>query len=87
MVKKFRKRPLVIDAIQWTEDNKNEVLEFVGEDGYYTELIGAREGPAFVLQTLEGRAFVMPDDWVIRGIKNEIYPCKPDIFEETYEEV
>lgn len=87
MVKKYRKKPVVIEAVQWIGENKDEVLAFIGAHGYYTELVGVERGPAFVIQTLEGKLFVRPNDWIIKGIKGEFYPCKPDIFEATYEEV
>ena len=78
---KFRKKPVVIDAIQFTLRNMDEVEEFVGGD------IGKdREGNT-VIATLEGAMKVSLNDWIIKGVKGEFYPCKPDIFAMTYEPV
>jgi hypothetical protein len=78
---KFRKKPVVIDAIQWTGDNREEIDEFMGES--------RRKIPGNGLQiyTLEGIMDASVGDYIIKGIKGEFYPCKPDIFEMTYEPV
>jgi len=85
-MKKYRKKPIVIDAIQWdgTEDMAFEIAtndDFQGMMDFKTGEFGG-----FYIDTLEGRMKVSPNDYVIRGIKGEYYPCKPDIFELTYEE-
>lgn len=74
---KFRKKPIVIDAIQFT-GNFGEIEEFIGGDAEF------RDGQLLVA-TLEGPLRAAPGDWIIKGIKGEFYPCKPDIFEATYE--
>lgn len=74
---KYKKRPVVIDAIQYNGANADEISEFVGES-----YVGNRRTP--VISTLEGEMSVTAGDWVIKGIKGEFYPCKPDIFEATY---
>lgn len=74
---KFRKRPVVIEATQWFKmlDHPNVIVKrHCGED-------------VFWIDTLEGGHIVTPGDWIITGVKGEQYPCKPDIFELTYEEV
>ncbi len=78
---KFRKKPVVIDAIQWTGDNREEIDEFMGES--------RRKIPGNGLQiyTLEGIMDASVGDYIIKGVKGEFYPCKPDIFEMTYERV
>lgn len=81
-VKKFRKKPVVIDAVQWTGANNDEVCAFGGEaicQGPQTATLG--------INTLEGMMTAQPYDYIIKGIKGEFYPCKPDIFEATYEAV
>jgi hypothetical protein len=78
---KFRKKPVVIEAIQWTGDNYDEVGDFLGL--YAT----AQVDDDFIIPTLEGEMRAAPGDWIIKGVKGEFYPCKPDIFEETYERV
>lgn len=78
----FRKKPVVIEAIQWTGENYAEVLPFIGTEVEVTGAMGA-----LIIHTLEGPMRAEPHDWVIRGIKGEFYPCKPDIFAATYEPV
>jgi hypothetical protein len=82
MVKKFRKKPVIIEAIQWIETNWEELEEF-GSD---RNIVSNPDG-TLTIATLEGNHIAQKQDWIIKGIKGEIYPCKPDIFEQTYEEV
>jgi len=77
---KFRKKPIEVEAIQYTGENKNEIKEFVGD---YI-LLDWRKNIS--LHTLEGDMKISIGDWIIKGIKGEFYPCKRDIFKETYEE-
>lgn len=83
----FRKKPIVIEAVQWL--NKKIVcppgpLWFAeAEEQGKIRLCGN----LLVITTLEGVMEASPGDWIIRGVKGEIYPCKPDIFAATYEEV
>lgn len=79
---RFRKKPVVIEAEQFTDENKNRCWNFVRcncsaefEDGK----------PVLKIQTLEGVMVARLGDWIIKGVKGEFYPCKPDIFEKTYE--
>lgn len=85
---KFRKKPIVIEAEQFFPDKPHPkgVEQFVArktetENGIKNTWYGWR------VQTLEGPLAVSPGDWVITGIKGERYPCKPDIFDATYEPV
>jgi hypothetical protein len=77
---KFRKKPVVIEAMQWTGTNMPELIEFIGEHPP-TDVLG------FFIHTLEGQMFASPGDWIIKGVAGEFYPCKPDIFAATYERV
>ncbi len=78
---KFRKKPVVIEAMQYIGSNWREILEFIGEkSGYWND-------GKIVIYTLEGNHNATEGDWIIKGVKGEFYPCKPDIFEETYEAV
>ena len=79
MIKKFMKRPMVIEAVQFT-GNFDEIEEFVGGDAEF-------RGGELVVATLEGPLHATNGDWIIKGIKGEFYPCKPDIFLESYTEV
>lgn len=89
---KYRKKPVIIEAIQYTGSNPSEINAFVGQD-LKTELESeiayvAGQGPplfSLIIPTLEGNHKAMPNDFIIKGIKGEFYPCKPDIFEQTYE--
>jgi len=83
---KFRKKPVIIDAVQFkTEDivNHMELAEFLR----LSERPHFRDGNDLIIRTLEGEMRASPGDWIICGVKGEYYPCKPDIFEMTYEPV
>lgn len=84
---KYCKKPVVIEAIQYfREENIHEVQEFFG-DGNGRELYYNPEDNEYYIKTLEGDHKVSYGDFIIRGINGEFYPCKPDIFEKTYEKV
>jgi len=78
---KYIKKPVVIDAIQWTGKNEIEISEFIGEDITWSVLY---PGLQLIIPTLEGDHRASVGDFIIRGVHGEYYPCKPDIFEETY---
>ncbi|SDD94665.1 hypothetical protein SAMN05216337_1017121 [Bradyrhizobium brasilense] len=85
---KYRKKPVVIDAMQFTGGRENAVavMAFAGlPESAYTTLT---DGTEFLwVGTLEGAMRADVRDWIIRGVKGEVYPCKPDIFEVTYDHV
>jgi len=86
MTKKYRKKPVVIEAIQFTGtgDSLEECAHFIGDEN----LAGDPETCSVLgIKTLEGVMIVSIGDWIIKGVKGEFYPCKPDIFEATYEPV
>lgn len=76
----YRKKPVVIDAVQWTGDNFDEVYEFTNETCLWDE-----GGLGLIIPTLEGDHLARIGDFIIKGVHGEFYPCKPDIFEKTYE--
>jgi Protein of unknwon function (DUF3310) len=90
MMPKFRKKPVVIEAIQfngledylkivqWMKDNGDTFA--LADEVYY-------KTPIMIIQTLEGAMSASPGNWIIKGVKGEFYPCKPDIFEATYEAI
>ena len=78
---KFRKKPVEIEAIQLTENNIDALVEFCGDKIKSHPLTGV------VIETLEGNMLASNGDYIIKGVKGEFYPCKPDIFEMTYETV
>ncbi len=79
---KFRKKPVVIEAVQWRGDNTDEITNFVTEGVYVFD-----SANNLYINTLEGQHKANINDWIIKGVKGEFYPCKPDIFEMTYEKV
>ena len=80
MAKKYRKKPVVVEAIQWTGKNLDDVIKF-NVNGQW------KKGEDLKIFTLEGVMKANIGDYIIKGVKGEFYPCKPDIFEKTYEEV
>lgn len=77
---KYRKKPVVIDALQWTGENREEMIEFVNNE--------AVVGIGWIaIPTLEGVMKATVGDYIIRGVHGELYSCKPDIFAKTYEKV
>lgn len=83
---KFRKKPVVIEAVQLTKDTFPEVMAFTKELGE-SRLVTSLDPPEFVIRTLEGDMTATDGDWIIRGVAGEFYPCKPGIFSSTYEPV
>lgn len=81
MVSQFRKKPVVIEAMKYDGWNMNELAGFVGTSLSFTR---TPEKPIFI-STLAGEMQGDVGDWIIRGVKGEFYPCKPDIFEATYD--
>ncbi|MET3658375.1 hypothetical protein [Sporosarcina psychrophila] len=83
----FEKKPVVIEAIQLNKQTIKEVLVFVyGVESVTTYAIYmVRSERSILIQTLEGDMRGVFGDYIIKGIKGEFYPCKPDIFEATYE--
>lgn len=83
---KFRKKPVVIEAMQ-VPMNRRELGTSVVQWLYVHECQNwcATDDGGIDIETLEGRMHANPGDWIIRGVKGEFYPCKPDIFAATYE--
>ena len=79
---KFRKKPVVIEAVQWTGERTPELIALVKAGAI--EYVPS--GKLCIL-TLEGEMTADRGDWIIKGVKGELYPCKPDIFAATYEAV
>jgi hypothetical protein len=82
---KFRKKPVVIEAMQFTDETKNQVHSWITCTCYPDH--DSKGRPSLVIQTLEGDMIAMVGDWVIKGVKGEFYPCKPDIFDKSYDRV
>lgn len=83
-VTKFRKKPVIIEAIQFTNKNCKNIDEILN----FCPIIKISDFAAILnIPTLEGIMQVSKNDWIIKGIKGEFYPCKPDIFESIYEKI
>lgn len=83
---KFRKKPVVIEAVQFVDDS--ETLAKISEFVNHTVRIDYGSTPTEIkILTLEGVMIANLGDWIIKGVNGEFYPCKPDIFEKTYEKV
>ncbi len=80
MIKKYRKKPVIIETIQWIGNNLSEIENFIGRSVKNKET-------TIVIHTLEGDMEASIDDYIIKGVNGEFYSCKPDIFFKTYEEV
>lgn len=78
---KYRKKPVIIETIIWTGKNHHEVFEFCGNDNFYF----SDNQKELCIPTLEGDHHASIGDYIIKGVNGEFYPCKPDIFEKTYE--
>lgn len=81
----YRKKPVVVQALQWDGANVDEVLDFISTKGLVRR--STIDNSRIYIDTLEGEMTASKDDWIIQGVKGEFYPCKPDIFEATYEKV
>lgn len=81
---KYRKKPIVIEAFRFQIDNA--MPDWFNEKRITNEIITYDDGTCDI-KTLEGVMHANKGDYIIKGVKGEIYPCKPDIFEETYEKV
>jgi hypothetical protein len=105
----YRKKPIEVEAVQWTGENTDEVKDFVGmtefdKPGFVTyadllelfpDIPGAGMSPekpegspdAYVYDKLHSNVGVKVGDWIIKGVQGEFYPCKPDVFIETYDSI
>lgn len=81
MIKKYQKKPVVIEAVQWdgTDQSLGEIVHWIGHE------VQNLEDNKLGIETLEGLMEASVGDFIIKGVKGEFYPCKPDIFEQTYE--
>lgn len=97
---KFRKKPVVIEAVQWGGNNERDMFDFLTdyrktnqtptleESTFRIDLCnGGCQVGNLIIKTLEGEMIASKGDWIIKGVKGEFYPCKPDVFKVTYEAV
>jgi hypothetical protein len=95
--KKYRKKPVIVEALKWTGKNHRDMFDFLTDhkfenntmftngNTFYIDYVKVEGG--LIIKTLEGEHLAEIGEFIIKGIKGEFYPCKPDIFEKTYEEV
>jgi len=74
---KYKKKPVIVEAKQWHE---SEIDEYFNDKIWWDS-----QAKKYYCDTLEGKLFVSEDDWIITGVQGEFYPCKDEIFKETYE--
>ena len=96
--KTYRKKPVCVQAVQLNYKNWSEVCDFLGDIicadnpatyGKASDTCG-EDGPEFInvrIPTLEGSHLALHGDWIIKGVSGEFYPCKPNIFQKTYEAI
>lgn len=89
MIHTYRKKPVDVQAIKWTGNNLREIIDFTGlhpsaEKWTWEEYDSIVKEEGLKIFTLEGPMMASIGDMIIRGVKGEFYPCKPDIFEQTY---
>lgn len=95
MVQRFRKKPIEIEAVQFTDDkdddNLMELADFIDNQDLIISYENGSNAPLLKIKTLEDANgsvhYASIGDWIIKGVNGEFYPCKPDIFEKTYEPV
>jgi hypothetical protein len=90
MIQKYTKKPVTIEAIQWTPENKSAIWKWVVEDNngiIVSQIDMNNKTQEYFIDTLEGNMKIGEGDYIIKGVKGEFYPCKPDIFEMTYDKV
>ena len=92
---KYRKKPVIIEAIQWNGENHREMFDFLSNyektndfmstsgENFYIDHEKTKGG--LIIRTLEGEHIATIGDFIIKGVNGEFYPCKSDIFEKTYE--
>jgi hypothetical protein len=87
MIKKYRKKPIVVEAMQLTNQSIDEVINFISGIGKgFIRISHVGNKVHLEIPTLEGDVWASEGDYVIKGIAGEFYPCKPGIFEASYEE-
>ena len=86
MINKYRKRPVEVEAIQFDGWNWREVYQFMSNEPLMLTQDFRKEEYLFI-DTLEGVMKASVGDYIIKGVHGEFYPCKPDIFHETYEDL
>jgi hypothetical protein len=85
MIQKYKKKPVTIEAIRFTEENLPIIKEWLGENLLAEACYSSPIHWIYQIKTLEGNMLITEGDFIIQGVKGEFYPCKPDIFYATYD--
>jgi hypothetical protein len=90
MKMEYRKRPVVVEAIQWNGNNLSAIINFTGlhpsaRNMAWSDYVDLVKRDGLKIFSLEGKMSASIGDWIIKGVNGEFYPCKPDIFEKIYE--
>lgn len=88
MIQKAQKKPVIVEVCQWTGSNIEEIMSFCGpkaHDIYQINLANMPIEYSLIIHTLEGDHRAIIGDYIIKGVHGEFYPCKEDIFKETYD--
>ena len=83
--KQYIKKPVTIEAVQLTDDNHSEIIQWLSSYNVESYTLKSTDPSELYIETLEGSMKANIGDYIIKGVKNEFYPCKPEIFEMTYE--
>lgn len=84
---KYRKKPIVVEAVRWTGANRKEIEAFCGVGVMFGTIYEPDPVSAACIPTLEGKMYTRPGDYIIKGANGEYYPCNPEVFAKTYEAV
>ena len=85
IIKQYIKKPVTIEAVQLTDSNHSEIIQWLSSYNVESYTLESIDFPRLYIKTLEGVMKANVGDYIIKGVKNEFYPCKPEIFEMTYE--
>lgn len=86
-IKRYRKRPVEIEAVQLGSDNAAKIAVWIGSRAEIVPLPEDAFGPGVRVHTMEGAMLARPSDWIIRGVEGEFYPCVDSVFAATYDPV
>ena len=88
MVNRYKKKIIAIEAVQFNGKNYSECYSFMNENNKYLYLVISQPRSKYILiKNSDGNMIAQKGDYIIKGVNGEFYPCKPDIFDKTYEEV
>ena len=83
MIRKYRKKPVVVEAVRLTQETFGDIVSWIGINGI--SQLRAMQPVCVVIRTLEGKMLANDGDYIIKGVNGEFYPCKQEIFDKTYE--